>query len=155
MSVEVSAQLENVSSISTPEEYPWHLKLRCSNCGEVAEKPVVVSASDNVEGIRGASVSVKINCKFCKRVNDLKIVREDFSYTDDMAPAWKPFLQVDCRGVQPVEWTPASDVPLVILGSEGFKCDDSFIEDGEYYGYDENMKTDVAVTELKVRIVKG
>lgn len=152
---EISAQLENIGSVSTPEDYPWHIVFGCGNCGERTQKPVVISSSDEVEGIRGAIVSLKISCKLCDRVNDVKILSDSFSYTSEDAPEWKPFLQLECRGTEPLYAVLAADVPLQMKGKEGFAFEEAFIADGEFYSYDETLNTEASVTEYKGRFVKG
>lgn len=152
---EISAQLDSIRSITTPEDYPWHLILGCGNCGERTEKPVVISTSDVVEGIRGAIVSLKISCKLCARVNDVKILSDKFSYTADNAPGWAQMLQMECRGTEPLEVTLADDVPLKVTGVEGFEFEEAFVADGEFYSYDEKLNTEASITEFKGRIVKG
>jgi hypothetical protein len=158
-SVEVQAQLSGISSVSVPKseavDYPWYVALLCGSCGERSEKPVVVSASDEVEGIRGGNVSLKISCKLCKRVNDLTILPGESSYTAEVSPGWKEFLSIEARGTEPTEVALADDVPLSIKGLEGFEAEDAFISDGEFYGYDEKLSAEMVVTEWKMRVVKA
>jgi Eukaryotic protein of unknown function (DUF866) len=158
-SLQVQAQLSGISSISVPESeesnYPWHILLLCGSCGERSEKPVVVSASDEVEGIRGGNVGLKISCKLCKRVNDLTIIPGESCYTADDSPGWKNFLSLEARGTEPSEIALADDAPLSIKGMEGFEAEDAFILDGEYYGYDEKLGNEMVATEWKMRIVKS
>lgn len=153
--LKVSAQLDGVGSISVPEDYPWHIFFGCGNCGEKTEKPIVISESDEVEGIRGAMVNLKISCKLCARVNDVKLLPNGHKYTADNSPDWAPLLEMECRGTEPIQVLLADDVPLDIVGLEGFEFDDAFIVDGEFYSYDEKLNTEASVTEFKSRIVKS
>lgn len=152
--LEVCAQLDGVKSISVPQDYPWYVFLSCCNCGEKTQKPVVISESEKVEGIRRAVVNLKISCKLCMRVNEVKLLPADHKYTADQSPEWAPFLEMECRGIEPVQVLLADDVPLDIVGLEGFEFEDAFIADGEFYTYDEKLKTEASVTEFKSRIVK-
>lgn len=153
-SVEVSAELLNIQSIAAPDDYPWHLFLMCCNCGEKTDKPIVISKNEEVSGIRGASVNLKISCKLCKRVNDMKILPGKHVYTAE-DNGWVQFLQLECRGVEPTELLLADDVPFEITGLQGASIEDGFIEDGEFYSYDESTQTEVSITEFETRIVKG
>lgn len=153
--MEICAELDGIGSITTPQDYPWYILLRCGNCGERTEKPAVIRDSDEVEGIRGAKVSLKITCKLCGRVNDVKILPGKCSYTSDISPEWGPFLHLECRGTEPLEVQLADDEPLKVLGHEGFEFEEAFIEDGEFYSYDEKLNTEASITEYRSRIVKG
>jgi hypothetical protein len=154
--LQVKAQLQGVGSFSVNDaDYPWHITLRCGSCGEQSEKPVVVSQSDDVEGIRGASVNLKISCKLCKRVNDLTILAGASTYTSEDAPEWRQFLAVEARGTEPVAIEFCEDAPLCMKGDLGFEAEDAFIAGGEYYGYDEKLGKEMVVTEFETRIVKA
>lgn len=153
--LQLSAQLQGVSSFATPSEYPWHVTLGCGNCGEKTGKPVVLSSADHVEGIRGATVNMRITCKLCSRVNDVKVIEEGKPYTSENAPEWGSFVVVECRGLELLDVAFADDVPLTILGAEGFVFEDAFIEDGEFYGYDEKLSAEASITELRTRVVRG
>lgn len=153
--LEISAHLDGVKSISAPPDYPWHIILLCGKCGEKTEKPVVVSDSDQVEGLRGAVVNLRISCKLCKRASDLKILKSQLCYTIEECPEWGALLELECRGSEPLKVLLADDVPLKMEGLEGFVFEDAFIEDDEFFSYDEDLNTEASVTEFTSRIVKG
>lgn len=148
----VSAQLTNVTSIKPPEEYPWHLVLQCTSCGEKTSKPVVVSTADEVEGIRKGFVNLKLTCKLCGRVNDVKLLRQS-AYTEEVSPDWAEILSLECRGLQPLEWIAADDVPMEIMSPSG-PLEDGIIENGEFYGFDEKLGEEANVTEMNSRFEK-
>lgn len=152
--MDVSAHFENVAAVSIPEGYPWHMVLLCSNCREKTPKPVVVTSSDVVEGVRGAAVNLRITCKLCGRVGDLKILSDQMHYTENMSPEWSPLLKLECRGMEPNCVMLADDVPLSIFGTGGMKFEDGFLEDGEYFGWDENQQVEVSITEFRTRVVR-
>lgn len=157
--LEVQAQLQGVSSFSIPTEeadsYQWFISLLCGSCGEKTAKPVVVAREDEVEGIRGASVSLKISCKLCSRVSDLTIQNSVKSkYTSGDSPNWASFLDLEARGIEPVAITMNEDTPLSVKGTEGFEAEDAFIVDGEFYGFDEKLSCEMSITEFASRIVK-
>lgn len=151
---EVSAQLANVGLISVPEEYPWFLQLLCGNCGEQTQKPVVVTSNETVDGVRGGAVNLRMTCKLCNRVSDVKILQDQMSYSEQNSPDWAPFLLLDCRGTEPHKIMLSDDVSLIILGADGFNFEDAFVNDGEFYGWDEKRNVEASVTEFRTRIVK-
>lgn len=153
LSVEVRGELSGVSSIEAPDDYPYHLVIKCRNCEEESRTPVVVCMKDRVEGIRGASVHLKMTCRMCSRTNDMRL-REALPYTSEDAPAWKTFLKVECRGLEPVRLHLADDAPLIIKGDSGFAFEDAFIQNGEFYSYDEEQQTEVSITEFETRVVR-
>lgn len=153
--LEMSAQLDNIASLQTPEDYPWRLQFGCGNCGEKTAKPLVVMSSDLVEGIRGAQVNLKYTCRLCDRVNDIKLLEENIQYEAETAPEWAPILRLECRGTEPLAVEMSDTVPLEIIGVSGFSFEDSILDDGEFYGYDEKEKTEASITEFQTRIVKG
>ncbi|CAN8074931.1 unnamed protein product [Agarophyton chilense] len=150
--LQISAQLSNVTSVKPPKEYPWHFILQCTSCGEETSKPVVLSTAEEVEGIRNGMVNMKLSCKLCSRVNDVKIL-EQHAYPEEKAPDWGEILSFECRGLQPLEWIIADDIPLEIMAS-GVPLEDGFIENGEFYGYDEKLGEEANVTEMKKRFKK-
>lgn len=153
--LEVRAQLQGVKSVAVCDDsYPWYFSLRCGSCGEETSKPVVISRSDDVEGIRGSSVGMKISCKLCKRTNDLTILPGSSIYSSSDAPSWKPFLEVEARGTEPIAIELNDEVPLSTLGENGFSAEDVIISDGEFYGYDEDLSQEMSITEFESRIVK-
>lgn len=153
--LEVRAQLQGVKSVAVNDDnYPWYISLRCGSCGEETAKPAVLSRSDDVEGIRGASVGMKISCKLCKRTNDLTILPGASVYTSADAPSWKPFLEVEARGTEPTAIELNDEVPLSTLGDGGFVAQDVIIADGEFYGYDEDLSQEMSITEFECRVLK-
>ena len=153
VAVEATGFLDGISTISFPDDYGFLLKIKCCSCGELAPKPVVVSAEDEVQGVRGATVSLKLKCKFCKRVNDLKLL-ETQTFRADFEGEYQRILIMECRGCEPTELLFADDVPLIITGESGNKLEEPFLIDGEFYGYDDEAQTDVSVTEFETRVVK-
>lgn len=159
VSIEAQCTLNGLKSISFPEDYPWHLKIQCTSCGEEAKRPIVVTQSDEVEGVRGAKVSIKVACKFCERKNDLKILKVH-SYEAEQ-PEWKPILSLEVRGMQPVGLVLA-DVPLSIQATSGSTFEEELDSDNsggketaEWYGFDEKDNVDVSVEEFETRVVSA
>lgn len=145
--VEVSAHLQEIDFIRTPPEYCHSVTLSCGHCGEKPPKPIPISTADTVAGVRGAEVNLRITCKFCGRSNDVKILSEGV-YTAEKAPEWGEWLVLECRGVQPLAWGDGDET--ILCGSE-----EGLVEDGEWYGYDENKGVELSVTEFRTRVVRS
>jgi len=188
LALELRAELTNVRSLTAPANYPWHLTIKCTSCGETTAKPIVISADDVVEGIRGGDVTARLKCKLCARVNDVVLLPGEHVYGADggdggadggdedadgvdgaaaeggvgaapRRPGWARFALLDCRGIEPVAWVVADDVPMEVVAGGGAVVDGGcVIEGGEWYGYDEGVGGaaggEVAVTELEYRFVK-
>lgn len=153
--IEASAQFQNIASLTIPEDYSWHISLLCGNCGEKPPKAIVLTFSDTIEGVRGATVHLRMTCKFCGRASDVKILSDQMTYTAEQAPNWTPILLLECRGIEPKEVVLADDEPLIVKGEDGFLFEDALVEDGEFYSYDEKRKVEASITEFKMRIVKN
>lgn len=161
VSIEAKGVLNGIKTISFPADYGFHLKLKCCNCGEESPKPVVVSQEDEVEGIRGATVTVTIKCKLCERTNDLKILKIN-EYNAEDAPLFKSILDLECRGMEPTELLLADDTPLKIVCESGYEIEEeSFLmtaddaKSNEFFGWDEKGNTDVSVEEFVMRVVRS
>lgn len=152
-SVEASAQLQNIVSITVPHDYPWHVNLLCCSCRELHDRPAVITSSDVVEGV-GHDVNLRISCAFCGKKGTVKIVKDQLSYTQDHSPAWNSLLNLECRGVEPVEVVLADDVPFQFFGANKFLFEDAFLEDGEFFGWDDSNNVEASVTEFRLRIVR-
>ncbi len=162
VSIEAKGVLNGIETVSFPAEYGFHFKLKCCKCGEESPKPVVVSKEDEVEGIRGATVTVSIKCKLCGRTNDLKILKVG-EYKAEDSPKFKPILELECRGMEPTELLLADDAPLKMICESGYEIDEEegFLtpsDDGksnEFFGWDEKGNTDVSIEEFEMRVVRG
>lgn len=152
--VQVSGQFDNVESVSVPEDYPWFINFLCGNCGEKTPKPVVITRSEEVEGVRGGNVNCRMTCKLCSRVSDVKILQDGMTYSESDTPNWAPFLSIECRGNEPKDVMFSDDVPLIIVGTEGFNFEDGFLNDGEFFSWDEKRNVEASITEFHTRIMK-
>lgn len=79
MGLQISATLENVEKLETNHpDYPFFVKLTCSNCGEQSDKWHDITESERVgQDSRNASGSnFLMKCKMCGRENSIDIVEK-------------------------------------------------------------------------------
>ena len=89
-----------------------------------------------------------IKCKLCSRENSIDILKDTIKpYTEDDSGHFKTVVVFDCRGVEPVDFSPR--VGYVAEGSEsGAKFSEVELTEGEWYDYDEKSAVSVAVHDL-------
>lgn len=79
IALQISAQFENIEELKTCyPDYPFYIKIKCSNCGEVDEKWHDITESDRIsEGDSSRNhkgVNFYIKCKLCLRESSIDIV---------------------------------------------------------------------------------
>ncbi|XP_046337027.1 CXXC motif containing zinc binding protein-like [Haliotis rufescens] len=155
ISLQISAQLENVTNVkAVDEDFRWYLKLRCHNCGEETPDFIYCTLTDSspLTGGRG-SASVVLKCKLCKRENSIDILKETLSsYTVADAGKFKSVVTFDCRGVEPIDFSPR--VGWSVEGEETSTVfSDINLGEKEWYDYDEKGQTSVSITEFQHKFV--
>lgn len=183
--IQARAQLVGIKSIGFRDDHPFHLTLRCCNCGEVripslgcssvrhltffvqnTPKPVVISKEDEVQGVRGAKVTASLKCSLCSRVNDITILKlSDYELVEDGEPQFQTIVSLECRGLEPSALIFADDSPLNIVATSDTRFEDGAllefergaagIELGEWYDFDSKTSTDVSVTEFEIKFSKA
>lgn len=75
--LQIRATLENVDELETSHpNYPFFLKIKCSNCGEVSDKWHDLSESErtNEDSRNPKGFNFYMKCKLCSRENSIDIV---------------------------------------------------------------------------------
>ncbi|OPL20572.1 hypothetical protein AM593_10481, partial [Mytilus galloprovincialis] len=100
-----------------------------------------------LKGGRGHA-SLVIKCKLCSRENSIDILKDTIKpYTADDSGHLKTMVVFDCRGVEPIEFSPR--VGFVAEGAEsGTNFPEVELTEGEWFDYDEKASVSVAVGEL-------
>lgn len=75
------------------------------------------------------------------------------AYTSDDAGKFKTIVAFDCRGVEPVEFSPRSGW-LVKSSENGQAFDDVDLSDDDWVEYDTKNKTSVGIYEFESNFVK-
>ncbi|AFN82349.1 hypothetical protein EROM_010040 [Encephalitozoon romaleae SJ-2008] len=69
----VEGEFNNIKGVFIDQSYP--LRIRCTNCGAPHEKVVVLSDDSVAEGDFKEKVNLSVNCRSCKRMMTLKILK--------------------------------------------------------------------------------
>jgi len=153
--LQISAQIENLAHFkATGDDFRWYLKLKCSSCGEETSEFVYCSLCETspLTGGRGQA-SLVIKCKLCKRENSIDIVSDSLkAYSEEDMGKFKTIVVFDCRGVQPVDFSPR--IGWEATGEEsGTVFSDIDLSEEEWYDYDDKAGESVSITELKHQFV--
>uniref|UniRef100_A0A914X0K0 CXXC motif containing zinc binding protein n=1 Tax=Plectus sambesii TaxID=2011161 RepID=A0A914X0K0_9BILA len=154
--LEVKANMVNVSNLM-PEELPdfrWHVKLKCSNCGEVSDHwQYVVAENQSTTGSGRGSANFTEKCKLCSRQNSLDILTETFKpYTADKNLEYQAMIAFDCRGLEPVDFDPRNGWCCESTESSA-KFSDVDLTEREWADYDEAASAAVEINEWQHRFV--
>jgi len=153
--LQVSAQLENLCCFkAVGEDFRWYMKLKCANCGELTKDFVYCSLSESSSLSSGrGEASLVLKCKLCKRENSIDILKDSLSpYLEDDVPKFKTIVTFDCRGVEPVDFSPRVGWEAEGLES-GTKFTDVDLSEEDWSDYDEKASESVGIYELKHKFV--
>uniref|UniRef100_A0A8R1XQ86 CXXC motif containing zinc binding protein n=2 Tax=Onchocerca TaxID=6281 RepID=A0A8R1XQ86_ONCVO len=149
------ANMVNVTSLEPMNDWTkfrWHLKLKCTNCGEEPEhwQYVIAEEKFNMPGSRGAA-NILEKCKLCGRINSLEIVKDSFrSYknSDD----YDELIRFDCRGLEPTDFDPKSGWRAI--GTESATVFENIdLTEKEWVDYDEKAAQPTEINEIQCRFV--
>ncbi|XP_028834196.1 CXXC motif containing zinc binding protein [Denticeps clupeoides] len=150
------ATLENVTNVRPlGDDFRWFLKLKCGNCGEVSDKWQYVTPMDSVplKGGRGSASMVQ-KCKLCSRENSIDILKDTVTpYNAEDSEKFKPMVQFECRGLEPVDFQPQAG--FAAEGAEsGTKFPEVNLLEKDWTDYDENASESVGIYEVTHQFVK-
>ncbi|CAJ0939342.1 unnamed protein product, partial [Mesorhabditis belari] len=154
LSLDLKANLVNLTNLrpSDPESFRWHIKVRCTNCGEAPDSwhYIVINERMDIPGSRGEANLVE-KCKLCSRVNTLTIVDDSVgSYSAEKNEQFQSMIKFDCRGLEPYEFDPRMG-----WQAEGVESETPFEEidlsEKEWSDYDERVNEAVEINEIDVK----
>ncbi|KAL5106732.1 CXXC motif containing zinc binding protein [Taenia crassiceps] len=149
------ARLTNISELSpSGDDFQWCLKVRCSNCMEVHDKWVFVCAQrrEAVKGLRGFA-NLKLKCRFCGRENLAGVVEGSVkSYREEDSEKVRPVVRLECRGMQPVEFSPRDGWRVVSNSNCATVFSDVDLTDGEWMDYDDDGGCCVEIFDVQTEI---
>lgn len=152
IALRLKANLENVESLdpSPNPDFRWYLKFACNNCGEVSSKWNYVSLVEETPAQRGSAVNHFVNkCKLCARENSLTIVPDTIGgITADSCSQFKTVLVMDCRGLEPREFS-AREGWVVKAADGGKTFTDVDLGEGEWADYCDKTNQPVGVYEIE------
>ncbi|KAH8384651.1 hypothetical protein KR093_003981 [Drosophila rubida] len=172
--LQISATLENIDKLETDADYAFFFKLTCSNCGETSDKWHDVIESERVQqdSRNPDGFNFYMKCKMCGRENSIDVVEKtsgkllkcnqhtnfDYcctavAYTADDAGSFKTIVVFDCRGVEPVEFSPRSGWK-VQSAENGQSFEDVDLSDDDWVEYDQKNNNSVGIYEFASKFIK-
>eukprot|EP00092_Neocalanus_flemingeri_P069413 GFUD01085058.1.p1 GENE.GFUD01085058.1~~GFUD01085058.1.p1 ORF type:complete len:174 (+),score=41.90 GFUD01085058.1:49-570(+) len=165
--LQFKAFIENVTGlVAEGEDFRWYLKLKCANCGEIPDHWQYIDQEEKqpLKGGRGEASAV-IKCKLCSRENSIDILADTVA-SYDMADnnQYKTIVVFDCRGIEPVDFSPRNgwkvlgwkenddddDEPGRVSGTEFTDVD---LTEMEWADYDERSGESTVISEVEVKFV--
>ncbi|KAL3267410.1 hypothetical protein HHI36_011539 [Cryptolaemus montrouzieri] len=156
ISLQINVTLEQVEELYTNyPNYTFLLKLKCLNCGECPDKWHDVIESNTFPSKTGKSdTHFSARCKLCGRENSLSIVDgTNAKYKNDDQGNFKSIVTFDCRGIEPVEFTPTDGWIVKVEGSTKL-FEDVNLAEKEWVEYDEKINQSVGIYDFKFQFVK-
>lgn len=94
-----------------------------------------------------------LKCKLCSRENSIDIMKDTItSYNADDSNQFKTIVVFDCRGVEPVDFSPR--VGFTAEGDEtGTPFPEVVLTEGEWADYDEKKGEPVGISEIQHQFV--
>ncbi|WAR23774.1 CZIB-like protein, partial [Mya arenaria] len=153
--LQFKANLENLTNLKPDgEDFRWYVRLRCANCGEETHEFQYLTLIENapLKGGRGHA-SMVVKCKLCSRENSIDIMRDTItSYNAEDSNHFKTIVVFDCRGVEPIDFSPR--IGFTAEGEEsGTPFPEVSLTEGEWAEYDEKQKEPVGVSEIEHKFV--
>jgi hypothetical protein len=93
-----------------------------------------------------------MRCKFCKRESTASFVGPYRSYAEEQLGQFTALAELDCRGLEPVEYEPRGDFTVVATSGSRFERVD-LSED--WVEYDEKSGESLSITEIETRIERA
>ncbi|CAH1993253.1 unnamed protein product [Acanthoscelides obtectus] len=150
ITLRIQATLEGIQQLETNHpNYNFLLKLKCTSCGEITEKWQDICESLKYPGKTGRSENNYIaKCKLCGRENSIDIIPDSNApYTNDDQGKFKPIVSFDCRGLEPVEFTPGEGWTIVAESGQIFENVD--LTEKEWVEYDTKSQQSVGVFDFE------
>lgn len=91
-----------------------------------------------------------VKCKLCSRVNSVDIVEGSMKpYTSQDSEQFKAFLQMDCRGLEPIDFFFGPG--FKVTAESGTVFQDVNLEEAEWVEYDEKSSESIGIYSLEHR----
>ncbi|KAI9582918.1 UPF0587 protein CG4646 [Glossina fuscipes] len=159
VALQICATLENVGELKTNHpDYAFFLKLTCTNCGETTDKWHDITESektqqqDSSRNPEGFNFCMK--CKMCGRENTIDVVEKSNDvYTEKDAGKFKTIVVFDCRGAEPIEFSPRTGW-IVQSADNGQAFEDVDLSEDDWVEYDQKNQTPVGIYEFGAKFIK-
>ena len=158
--LEISAQLENVTNLTIPFDYEYHMYFCCKNC--LTKTDVIKFSADNKVPLMGGKsfVNLIFRCKQCQRPSNVSIINESIRpYREEDSSTFQPLCEFDCRGCDPIEFIPVGpffcqstiDPHQHRQQNEQKQFYDVDLRDKDWAEYDEHSNNSVGIYSFKHR----
>ncbi|THW60353.1 DUF866-domain-containing protein [Aureobasidium pullulans] len=159
LALTLTAELNGVTDLAPidTEDSPFYytFKVQCTSCREVHPNWVSVSRfeQNEVSGSRGEANFVW-KCKNCKREHSATIKEAPKAYAHNDTPKSQKIIEIDCRGLEFVEFKPDGEWKATGIGSNT-KFDAIDLTEGDWYDYDEKASEEVSIQGQKWEIKRA
>ncbi|XP_038067914.1 CXXC motif containing zinc binding protein-like [Patiria miniata] len=152
--LQIRAQVENVTNIRPDgDDFRWYVKIKCSNCGTITGswQYLTLTESTPTKGGRG-SASMVSKCKMCGRENHIDILKDSYkAYNVEDSGSFKTIVGFECRGMEPVEFSPR--IGFAAKGAESTTQFEVDLTEKEWADYDEKTNLPVSIEEFESRFI--
>ncbi|XP_059314580.1 uncharacterized protein LOC132065282 [Lycium ferocissimum] len=159
----ITAELENLTNLQpqggcNDDNFPYHFKLKCGNCGEITQKETYVSLGETVPLPIGKGRTHLIQkCKFCSRDGTVTMITgrgRPLTHADSQAGKYAPLMVFECRGFEPLDFVFRGEWKAESL--EGTKFEGIDLSGDEFAEYDEKGECPVMISnpQAKFDVVK-
>ncbi|NP_001143983.1 UPF0587 protein F46B6.12 [Zea mays] len=151
----VGAELDGLTNLQPSggcddPSFPYYLKLKCENCGEVTAKSTYVTLSEQVDLPKGHGTAHLVQkCKLCGRDGTIVMIPGQGTplTIEQSQKEEKTCLMVfDCRGYEPVEFSFGAGWKAESVHGTPFEIDCS---EDEFSEYDEKGECPVELSKLQ------
>ncbi|XP_045480445.1 UPF0587 protein CG4646 [Harmonia axyridis] len=156
ITLQISANLEQIEELYTNHpDYVFLLKLKCLNCGECSDRWHDVIESKTFPSKTGKSDSHYLEkCKLCGRENRLSIIEgTNEKYTNEDQGNFKSIINFDCRGIEPIEFSP-TDGWIAKIEDSGNIFEGIDLTEKEWVEYDEKINQSVGIYDFQYKFIK-
>ncbi|KAI0830589.1 DUF866-domain-containing protein [Trametes gibbosa] len=149
----IKAELENVTDlVPATDDFEYFFKVKCTSCNEEHPKLVSVNRLEEREVTtgKGSAAHFVWKCGLCKRESSAKFEpgEKPKPYSADANGQFAPFLTIDCRGLEFIDFDPRGNWKCV--GAEsGTVFSEVDLEEGEWVDYDEKAAQPVGVSNVQ------
>ncbi|KAI8867393.1 DUF866-domain-containing protein [Ramicandelaber brevisporus] len=156
ISVQVKATLEGVTDLQPVDahDFDWTFRVKCTNCGDEAPKPVTINKTEEVEleGSRGTA-NISIKCKGCRRGGSATIFIRPYGAED--SEKWKTIVTFDVRGNLDLvehlvtgEWMAKGEESNTVFDDVEFESE----KGGDWVGYDDKAGSEVSIMDFETKL---
>ncbi|CAK4646175.1 hypothetical protein LEN26_015761 [Aphanomyces euteiches] len=154
----VKADLDNVDLWEFPPHHRWCLDIKEPTSDEKREGVWV--CDDEEEEVSGSRGTAHFLMKWpgAKKESQLTVVRDvkklTRPITGEDSGEWVPVVGFDCRGLEPVAWSPEGGYTITSAGGTAVFQDVDLAEDWSDYDEDGGQAVGIYAIEHKFEVVK-